>query len=425
MSPPPVLPVAVVGAGAAGLMAAISAGRHGARVTLLEGSPRVGTKILMSGGTRCNVTHDLVTAADFWGGSRNVVARLLREFSHVDTVRFFEEELGVALKREDTGKLFPVSDDAQEVVTALVERAEALGVTILLGRKVMGLTQESGAGDGARFRLRTDGGQTFHARSVILTTGGLSFPRTGSDGTGYALVQSLGHTLTRTSPALTPLVARSGGMHERLRGVTVPVELIVLAGETRKKFWHGAGSFLFTHFGYSGPVALDASRHVAREGWTGPVAVIANFLPGVSEDGLDLELRQAADHEPRRTMPALLRGRIPESLMLELLAVADVEPERPLSRVSRDERRRLVRTLVAHDLLVLEVMGYRKAEVTAGGVPVSEVDPRTMESRKVPGLYLAGEILDVEGRLGGYNFQWAWSTGWVAGRGASQGTKSR
>ncbi len=416
----PVLPVCVVGGGAAGLMAAIVAAQHGARVTLLEGSPRVGTKILMSGGTRCNVTHDVVQAADFHGGSRNVVARLLREFSHLDTVRFFEDELGVALKREETGKLFPVSDDAQEVVDALVACAQRRGVSILLGRKVTGVAPVAPAESAARFRLTTDGGEEFLARTVILTTGGLSFPRTGSDGTGYALVQALGHTLTRTSPALTPLVARSGGMHERLRGVTLPVELIVLTGRTRRKFWHGAGSFLFTHFGYSGPVALDASRHVARESWTAPVAVIANFLPGVSEDALDLELRQAADHEPRRTMPALLRGRIPESLVFELLSAAGVEPERPLSRVSRDERRRLVRALVAHELPVLEVMGYRKAEVTAGGVPVSEVDPSTLESRVSPGLYLAGEILDVEGRLGGYNFQWAWSTGWVAGRGAAR-----
>jgi predicted Rossmann fold flavoprotein len=413
----PSVAVCVVGGGAAGLMAALSAARHGApQVTLLEGTPRLGTKILMSGGTRCNVTHDVVLPSDYYGGSRHVVARLLREFSHLDTARFFEEELGVPLKREETGKLFPVSDDAQEVVDALVARARALGVTILPGRKVTSITRST-AGDG--YELGTAEAGTIHARRVILTTGGLSFPRTGSDGTGYALVQSLGHSLERTSPALTPLVARSGGMHERLRGVTLPVRLTVLVGEGGRKFWEGTGSFLFTHFGYSGPVALDASRHVVREGWNGPVAVIANFLTDTTSEAFERELLQGIEHEPRRTLPLLLRGRLPESLMLELLAHAGVEPERPLSRLSRDERRAVVAAFTAHALPVLEVMGYRKAEVTAGGVPLGEVDPSTLESRKSPGLHLAGEILHVDGRLGGYNFQWAWSTGWVAGKAAA------
>ncbi|MEO6463014.1 MAG: aminoacetone oxidase family FAD-binding enzyme, partial [Candidatus Eisenbacteria bacterium] len=294
----PALPVCVVGGGAAGLMAALSAAQHGAQVTLLEGTSRLGTKILMSGGTRCNVTHDVVLPADYHGGSRHVVARLLREFSHLDTVRFFEEDLRVPLKREETGKLFPRSDDAQEVVDALVRRAQELGVAILSGRRVTAVERSSST-DG--YVLTTEAGPLRVAR-LILTTGGLSFPRTGSDGTGYTLVQALGHSIVRTSPALTPLVARSGGMHERLRGVTVPVELTVLVGENRKKFWQGAGSFLFTHFGYSGPVALDASRHVVREGWEAPVRVLANFVAGRSEEECARSILDDATREPRRTV---------------------------------------------------------------------------------------------------------------------------
>ena len=210
-------------------------------------------------------------------------------------------------------------------------------------------------------------------------------------------------------------------MHERLRGVTLPVGLEVLVGTGGRKFWEGTGSFLFTHFGYSGPVALDASRHVAREAWTGPVTVMANFLTGTTPEAFERELLQGIEHEPRRTLPALLRGRLPESLMLELLAKVGVEPERPLSRLSREERRAVVAAFTAHALPVLEVMGYRKAEVTAGGVPLAEVDPSTLESRCSPGLHLAGEILNVDGRLGGYNFQFAWSTGHVAGRSAALG----
>ena len=400
--------VAVVGGGAAGLMAAISAAAKGASVTLLEGTDRLGTKILMSGGTRCNVTHDFVSPTDYFGGSRNVVARLLREFSHEDAARFFTSELGVALKREDTGKLFPVTDDAQTVLDALLRRAGELGVVILTGRKVTEIAALPAGG----WALTTSAG-VVEAQRVILTTGGLSFPRTGSDGTGYALAQSLGHTIVPTTPALTPLVAR-GGMHERLRGVTLDVSLTVrIAG---KKAWQGTGSFLFTHFGYSGPVVLDASRHVARA--EGPVRVIASFLPDQTLESFEAELLSAGEREARHTALNYVKRRLPESLALELVTRAGIPLDRTLGQLKRDERRALARAVTEDELPVLEVMGYKKAEVTAGGVPLSEVDPRTLESRVAKGVHLAGEILDTDGRLGGYNFQFAWTTGFLAGRSA-------
>jgi predicted Rossmann fold flavoprotein len=396
--------VVVVGGGAAGLMAAISAASQGASVTLLEGTNRLGTKILMSGGTRCNVTHDFVEAADYFGGSRNVVARLLREFSHEDAARFFED-LGVELKREDTGKLFPATDDAQTILDALLKRAGDLGVVILTDRKVTEIAPS--------WKLTTPAG-IVEAERVILTTGGLSFPRTGSDGTGYALAQSLGHTIVPTTPALTPIVAK-GGMHERLRGVTLDVALTVrVAG---KKAWEGTGSFLFTHFGYSGPVVLDASRHVARA--EGPVSVFASFLPGLTLEAFEAQLRSAGTREARHTALNYLKRRLPESLALELVTRAGIPLDRTLGQLKREERRELARAVAENELPVLEVMGYKKAEVTAGGVPLSEVDPTTLESRKAKGVHLAGEILDTDGRLGGYNFQWAWSTGWVAGKAAT------
>jgi len=401
------VPVAVVGAGAAGLMAAISAATHGAAVTVLEGTQRVGTKILMSGGTRCNVTHDFVSAADYYGGSRNVTKRLLHEFSHEDARKFFVEELGVGLKREETGKLFPETDDAQTVLDALLARANALGVVILTGRKVTAI-----AGP-VPWRLTTSAGEVVADR-VILTTGGLSFPGTGSDGTGYALARSLGHSMVPTTPALTPLVAR-GGIHERLRGVTLDVALTVRV--SGKKVWEGAGSFLFTHFGYSGPVVLDASRHVARA--EGAFTVTASFLPGRDAKAFDAQMLSESKREPRRTVLNALAGRLPESLAWELVAYAGVPADRMLGQLRKDERWALARAVTEYELPVLEVMGYKKAEVTAGGIPIDEIDPRTMESRLAPGLHLAGEILDTDGRLGGYNFQWAWSTGHVAGRSAA------
>jgi len=198
-----------------------------------------------------------------------------------------------------------------------------------------------------------------------------------------------------------------------------------------KRAWRGAGSFLFTHFGYSGPVVLDASRHVARAGLdaggaagAAPAVVVASFLPGESEDSVDRALLDVSENGSRRTVLGWLRERLPERLARELLAAAGVGAETTLARLTREDRRAVARAAAAHVLPVLEVMGYKKAEVTAGGVALEEVDPRTLESRLTPGLYFVGEILDVDGRLGGYNFQWAWSTGWVAGRSAARSTSA-
>jgi predicted Rossmann fold flavoprotein len=198
--------------------------------------------------------------------------------------------------------------------------------------------------------------------------------------------------------------------------VTLDVSLTVrVAG---KKAWQGAGSFLFTHFGYSGPVVLDASRHVARA--EGPVTVIASFLPDQTLESFEAQLLSASEREARHTALNYVRRRLPESLALELVTRAGIPLDRTLGQMKREERRELARAVTECELPVLEVMGYKKAEVTAGGVPLSEVDPRTLESRLAPGVHLAGEILDTDGRLGGYNFQWAWSTGWVAGKAAAR-----
>jgi predicted Rossmann fold flavoprotein len=291
------------------------------------------------------------------------------------------------------------------VLDALLARAAALEIPILTGRKVTALTPS--------WTLHTSAGE-LEAERVILTTGGLSFPRTGSDGTGYAIARALGHTIVPTTPALTPLVAR-GGIHDRLRGVTLDVALTVRV--SGKKAWQGTGSFLFTHFGYSGPVVLDASRHVARA--EGPVTVTASFLTGFDAKTFEAALLAEAKAEPRRTILRALRGRLPESLAFELVRVAGVPGDRMLGQLKKDERWAVARAVTEYELPVLEVMGYKKAEVTAGGVAINEVDPRTMESRLAPGVHLAGEILDTDGRLGGYNFQFAWTTGHLAGRSAA------
>jgi len=420
--------VAVVGAGAAGFAAAIRAAEAGATVVLFNAHPKVGLKILMSGGTRCNVTHDRVGPESFHGGSRNAVAIVLKAFPAAEARAWFES-LGVALKVEAGGKVFPESDSARTVLDALVRRSEDLGVVIRAGDRITGVRPDDAHG----FELTTPAG-AMTARAVVLCTGGLSYPKTGSDGTGYAIARSLGHSLAPTTPALTPLVL-SGDFHRRLMGVTLPAALTLhLDG---KRAVTCAGSMLFTHFGLSGPAALDLSRHWLNAPAGAERAVTAHFLPrgfagkgtardpekpgGLPQRGdLEADWLAAAKADTRATLQTFLGRSLPLFLVRDLAAAAGVEHARTLVKVTRDERRRLLDLLTAFPVPVTETLGYGKAEVTAGGVPLAEIDPRRMASRTCPGLFLAGEIVDVDGRLGGYNFQWAWASGRTAGASAAQ-----
>ena len=428
--------VLVVGAGAAGLTAAIRAGQAGARVTLLNAHPRVGLKILMSGGTRCNVTHAEVTERDFHGGSPNVVRRVLRAFTAAETVSWFTDELGVPLKLEETGKYFPTSDDAQTVLDALLVAASRAGVELRNGARVIRLSRagvcwragiqhvrgsaEFGegtarAGETAFALPAAEPEEWFAADAVVLACGGLSFPRTGSDGTGYALATSLGHTLVPPVPALTPLVAVDP-LCRSAQGVTLDAELALwVEGRVAERV---TGSLLFAHFGVTGPAALDLSRHWHRaEGHARRVTL--SFAPGHSPEALDREWLAYASANPRRGVRTWLAETLPDRVA-DVLTTESGLGGAAMSQVPRERRAVVLRRLAERDLGVTGTLGYEKAEVTAGGVPLAEVDASTLESRAAPGLWLCGEMLDVEGRLGGFNFQFAWSSGTVAGRAASR-----
>jgi hypothetical protein len=384
--------VAVIGAGAAGLMAAIAAAHAGAHVVAIDSAKRIGAKILISGGGRCNVTNEVVRADDF-NGSRNAIAKVLRTFDVAATIGFFED-LGVPLKREETGKLFPVSNRARDVVDALLRAAE--GVEIVTNMRVESIEH----GFVINGSIRAD--------RIILAAGGRSVPKTGSDGSGYALARTLGHTVTPTFPALVPLVIEKGQWITELSGISVDAELAVKSPTGRVLQRH-RGSMLFTHFGLSGPVVLDISRHwIAHQ----PATLSANFLPGETFESLDASLIAAAKRNPHATIGSVVR--LPERLLARLT------PETTLGRLSKDGRRRIVRDLVDFTLPVVRDRGFEYAEVTAGGVPLDEVNVATMESRICPNLYLCGEILDVDGRIGGFNFQWAWASGRLAGESAAR-----
>lgn len=469
--------VVVVGAGAAGLTAALRAAGAGAAVTLLNAHPRIGLKILMSGGTRCNVTHRVVTERDYHGGSRHFVRRVLAAFTPEQTREWFER-LGVALVLEETGKYFPESNDAATVLGALLGAVESAGVAVRAGVRAVRLERAPGLG-GAPPALESAAGQVTvraepgtasrpgrrsraaesparpgatwrvglqpiersaafaaeaaeHGRvdwplpavevaewlaadAVIVATGGLSFPRTGSDGTGYALVRALGHTLVPPVPALTPL-ASDDPICRELSGVAVDAELTLETGS--RSATTVSGSLLFAHFGLTGPVALDFSRHWLRA--EGGRDTWLNLAPGRRAEDLTAEWTRAVASEPRRSVRRHLAAWLPERLAARMCDEAGIDPATPIAQVDRARRAALIERCVRRPLEVRGTLGYEKAEVTAGGVALSEVSPSTLESRIAPGLFLCGEILDVEGRLGGFNFQWAWSSGTVAGRAAAR-----
>lgn len=400
--------VVIVGAGAAGVATAIFCKRHAPRlhVICLDGARRVGAKILVSGGSRCNVTNTVVTDRDFWGGAARVVRSVLRAFPAPRAAAFFAE-IGVALHEEDDGKLFPDTGRARTVLDALLGELARVGAELRCGARVTDVRREPGG-----FVVAAASGQQYDARAVVLATGGRSLPKTGSDGAGYALASRLGHGYVETTPALAPLLL-AGDVHARLAGVAHPVRLTIRAEGRRDVALDGP--LLWTHVGVSGPVALNASRHWHRARLEGrEVEVLLCLCPGETFESLEAWLDEHATARPRALVATVLATRLPAAVAEAWVRAAGVEGI-TLAHLSRDARRGLIRALLASPLAVRDSRGYNVAEVTAGGIPLDEIDPSRMASRRCNGLYLVGEMLDVDGRIGGFNFQWAWSSGWVAG----------
>ena len=394
--------VVIVGAGAAGLMTAIQAAQGGLRVLLLEGRSKPGAKILMSGGTRCNVTNRAVSEKDFNSEHIRDVRNILRSFSNADTIRFFKG-IGVDLVLEPTGKYFPSTNSGKTILEALLRRVYSLKATFLVDHKVNALCKKQEG-----FMVHGDGFQ-YPGKKVVLTTGGLSYPATGSDGTGYRLAQSFGHSIVETTPALTPLTTRSQDL-KSLSGITLDTRLTLVVDGRREIACEG--SFLFTHFGFSGPVALDISRHYLRA--KGQKQITANFIPTHDEHSLQTHLTQIQKDIPRMAVKNVLVAVMPQRLAELILKNAGIEGSQATGQLSKALRKTLVDQCLHYPLDVTGALGYSKAEVTAGGIDWAEVNPKTLESKLAPGLFFAGEMLDVDGRIGGFNFQWAWASGYVA-----------
>lgn len=422
--------IAVIGAGAAGLFAAIHAGRAARegglnlRIVALDGASKLGAKVLVAGGGRCNVTHYEVDETAYAGSSRNAIKKVLRSFG-VDKTRAFFSELGVELKQEETGKLFPVSDDAHSVLDALLAAARDAGVELLHPWRVSAIERtEAGFAITRAFtpdQVAEGCSETLTASRIILATGGMALPRSGSDGVGYTFAKALGHTITpQVFPSLVPLTCEDGWFLKALSGIAVPATLTVASG-TGKKLVSFTNSTLFTHFGLSGPGPLDASRYYldAKREDAG-TRLLLNLLPGADTEKLDALLVERREVSPVKTLmhrPCNL----PERLAKALCDQAGVYPSTggTIWHMPREVRRGLATLTTAMEVPVTGSRGFTFAEVTAGGVPLSELHLATMASRACPGLFVCGEVCDVDGRIGGFNFQWAWASGFLAGTAAA------
>ena len=402
--------IVVIGAGAAGMIAAAKASQRGADVILLEKNNKTGVKILMSGGTRCNLTQDTDAKGivEVFGKAKRFLQPSVGSFPPSAVVEMFNR-FGVATKVESTGKVFPVSNRAVHVRDALHTNAIESGVTLMLNSGVLNVKRE-----GEIWHVATDS-ETFQADRVIVTAGGRSWPGCGTTGDAYAWLEKLGHTIVRTRPALVPLVGGYDWTHE-LSGITIPdCEATVRRVDGKKKqkpLIVRRSSWLFTHFGFSGPAAMDVSGSITAADSIKDVGLSVDLIPSVDEGALQDILSDRRDGG-RRTIASIVGQWLPARLTDSLVERAGGNVT--LAELSKKSSQQLIRDLKELRLPVSGTRGFAKAEVTAGGVALSEVNPKTMESRKVDGLYIAGEVLDVDGWIGGYNFQAAFSTGRTAG----------
>jgi predicted Rossmann fold flavoprotein len=397
--------VIVIGGGAAGLMAAITAARHKETVLIIEKNIVLGRKILVTGNGRCNLTNLNITLDKYHGTNIHGLHNIFARFSVKETMSFFEE-LGVRLKTEERGRVFPVTNQASTVVDLLTEEINQLGIKNQLAECVTSLNSKS---DG--WQVTTQKASYLSPR-VILSTGGKSYPQLGSTGEGFDLVRKLGHKIIEPKPALVPLELNGNWFH-KLQGVKSDVELIVAL--PKKTIACETGELLFTHYGVSGPMVLDMSRLIMDYYAKLETQVTINFFPGQSAESLSQLLVERWQSQPKKTLANSLLGLLPKKLGQVLTAELKTDDKIPVNQINKKELIRISTQLTCWPLSIKRTRSFEESMVTAGGIPLDEVNTRTMESLKCKGLYLAGEVLDIDGVSGGYNLQFAWSTGYLAG----------
>jgi predicted Rossmann fold flavoprotein len=399
--------ILVIGGGASGMMAAIAAARRGARVTVLERMQRVGKKLLATGNGRCNLTNLNPQLEHYHGGSPRLALEIIAQFDVEKTMRFFEE-LGVALRAEEDGKVYPATNQAAAVLELLRDEMDRLGVETICEAAAVRIEKANGA-----LKVVTGEERSFTTDRVIIAAGGKSSPNLGSNGAGCKLAEALGHRITATAPALVQLRIDAPFL-KHTQGVRVEAAAEVWVGGEKKR--REAGEILFTDYGLSGICIMDLSRDVALAGKDARVQVVLDLLPDLSPDVLLGHLHQRLRQHPERTVEFAFVGLLHKRVIPVLLRAAGVEElNAPASSLTKPQIQKIAETLKAWLLPCLGTQSWMFSQVTAGGVDLKQLDRHTLESKLVPGVFFCGEVLDVDGDCGGYNLQWAWSSGWVAG----------
>jgi len=404
----------VIGAGAAGMMAAITAARGGKTVLILEKLPKIGAKLKATGGGRCNLTNTLdnETFMSRFGRDGKFMMPALDAFNHVSLIAFFRE-IGVESHAPDGYRVFPVTHSATTIIQAMEKEMRRLGIEIQCAQRVTGLEHNGIHITGVR--TETD---IFHASSVIVATGGMGYPVLGAEGDGYALAASVGHTVTQLYPAMMPLKTKEKWVANCRADTIAKVELRVNMKKYKKLY--GKGDMIFTKEGIRGPVVLDFSREITPLLHKyDEVPLLANFTKGMNEEQIREHFKKVLEKDPHANLLSLMRTLLPESLSIQICKLADADPEQSLAKQRGEVRDRLFKLLVWTPLTVNGHDGFKMAMITRGGVSLKEIDPYTMESRKLPGLFFCGEVMNLDGPCGGYNLQWSFASGYLAGNAIS------
>lgn len=409
--------VIIIGGGAAGMMAAIAAAGCGHHVRLYEKNEKLGKKVFITGKGRCNVTNACDTEELFG----HVISNPKFLYSSFYTFTNFDmmdllRQCGCPVKTERGNRVFPASDKSSDVIRALSEKMRELGVEVFLHEEVSGLLVEDGSAVGIRMKK---GGRRERADAVIVATGGLSYPTTGSTGDGYRFAKEQGHTVTELSPALVPFEVKER-FGKDLQGLSLR-NVSVRIANGGKVLYEDFGEMLFTHFGVSGPVLLSASSYVAGALKKAPLTLSVDLKPALSTEQLDARLLRDFDEAKNKQFKNSLIRLLPSKMVPVIVARSGIDPEKKVNEITRQERQQIIGQMKDFRLTVTGLRDYREAIITQGGVSVREINPSTMESRKVKNLYFAGEVLDLDAVTGGFNLQIAWSTGYLAGMSVPQG----
>ncbi|MEI6039817.1 MAG: NAD(P)/FAD-dependent oxidoreductase [Candidatus Berkelbacteria bacterium] len=408
---PKIHDVAIIGGGASGMMAAIIAARQNKSVILIEKNAELGRKILATGNGRCNLTNKFIESSRYHGGHPKFIESVLAQFDQFETMNFFEN-LGLILKEENLGRIFPRSDQASSVVNALIHELETNHVEIILNNQARKIEKLSNI-----FHTTLANGQKIISHKLILSTGGQAAEHLGTSGDAYFWLKNFGHSTTDLYPALAPLETKETWVKE-VQGLKI--EAKITATVNNEKIYEKTGDALFTHFGVSGPAAMAQAGAIGQYLSNQEVKIHLDLFPEEQLPNLNIKFIKIIETSGAKQIKNVLAGIIPSNLSPLILDQLGINPDKKAAEISKDDRKKIVEKIKNIELTIVKTRPFREAQVTHGGAILDQINPKTLESKIVPGLYLTGELLDVDGDSGGFNLQWAWSSGYLAGQSCSK-----